>query len=206
MHGDSELKKEEMRGSDMGLDQYVYRMSKLDAESVARIEGTDRNVLPENIFCVRKSIVDERPDLYSDLKDILTEVRMKDTLFDEDAWRAKNNIPKDWGVVSVCYSNKHLHIAYGNGTDREPTVVTPDDYVRFSVDEVALYLVAECTEVMYWRKDYDLAAGMAQYYGRQIEDCGYYMMNDEMIALANSHGTDLEAECEHGSCFYHEWY
>ena len=87
--------------------------------------------------------------------------------------------------------------------------------VKLSIDpdkkEEKEFLVIRLEEIAYWRKDYELSDKIYAAAEREIENCGFYQCNEDMIEAFidcwNCGDTKISIEdIWKEPVFYHEWY
>jgi hypothetical protein len=96
----------------MGLDQYVYRCSKIGKKTLLQLNGKRENEIDwHEYMALRKDDVDENPEMYGDLMDILQPIKLVETLINmyrimedhdvpahyEIGYRSMGNGKKIWG-------------------------------------------------------------------------------------------------------------
>lgn len=196
----------------MGLDMYVRRVSKphLDERKV---------YYPDELYqysVIKKEDFSE--EMYGDLLPYMQPIRFASRSYDTDRIAIEFGItkPRPYG-----YSNGYILFDDGNDLsenrkrieissrdiDEKYTVWSMDSGYAFSTEEVA-----------YWRKAYDVQEFMHSRIRRDVLNCGYYLLNEEIIGdydltfrlpfEDDGYAVNIphEPPSEETALFYHEWY
>ena len=67
----------------MGLDQYIYRLSKVGKDTIKKLNGMHKDDIDyHDYMVVSKETIDKYPNSYSDILDILRPIQVKNTFID----------------------------------------------------------------------------------------------------------------------------
>lgn len=81
---------------------------------------------------------------------------------------------------------------------------------KYTVDREGIAYVSRLEEVMYWRKEYGLQDWIHQMIHSNIENTGYYILEEEFIREYNKMNLGYQMPLifvtGESALFYHEWY
>lgn len=198
----------------MGLDMFVYRVSKphLDDELVYDYSDLDGIIIsaydvddPAVTELTSKSDVTVRK-----LTDLLPYTQLVKVRFKEYDMK---RIQKDFGLPEQSYiggsSSAKITVKSRNG-GKELEIPMSTVKKKYIVDVVENCLFAKCEEVMYWRKAYDVQAWFHGEIQPDVENVGYYILDEYLLKEYNEKYPDyrfpFEIPCGESALFYHEWY
>lgn len=195
----------------MGLDQslrMVRKPNEEDLEEFGKHFAEESHLASFNLDEIRAN---GDYGLIADLEPYAVVVRGKCHGFDERLLRADFDIPEDASVWGICGSQGETRITYGRTDGQgnsERFVATYDDArrQRYVTVEEADFLVCEMSEIHTLRKRYDVQE--VAYDHLPVENCGYYVMDDEAIAAVAACGIDLDGyeTDDEQAVVYWEWY
>ena len=179
----------------MGLDQYIFRISKPQLED--RLYKNDEL----SGFCKAAAQDFETNEcLYKQLKPYVVKRDIECQLYDTEKMIADYNLPKD-SYISM-YSTNGIRIG---GQDISHEEVDR----KYNKTEVVSHYIWIEKEEAYWRKNYELADWMSKNIKGGTENCGYYRLNKTLIKRLNSKfkaNVPAESATEECALFYWEWY
>lgn len=187
----------------MGLDMYCMRARKLTESEVNKVSGLDFDKIPYLVF--GKSEEDGR--LYADLKDYSTPVKYKVSYWDMDKIKKDFDIPKSARICGSYYGDgvTFTFTWKGRGKDKYKEISFKEgeveDYIKKELEDG---FVVSVEKVAYWRKAYDLQDEIHFACDKEIDNCGYYKVNEEMLK-AMQRTEQLVGETK-DDLFYMEWY
>ena len=189
----------------MGLDMYLYKIKKI--EDASRYNGRAEEDIPFTVFNISENDPDFEP-LFGQIADYLYPVSIDVEEFDEEKFTADFGIEPDDYQVSFCYGFDGAEFGYNSG---KIIKLEPSEYIAYFRRVIRERLIADLDEVAYWRKEYDLQEDIHEACGVQIENCGYYPLNDDMWEAIQRHDPDQYNNVylwnEGDSVIvYHEWY
>lgn len=179
----------------MGLDQYVFRISKPQLE--------EREYISDELSgYTRVSAKDFETNvgLYKAIKPYAVKRDVICELYDTEKMIADYNLPKDSYIYM--YSPNGIRIG---GQDISSEEVDR----KYTKTEVVSHYIWIEKEEAYWRKNYELADWMSQNIKGGTENCGYYRLNKTLINRLNSKfkaNVPAESATEECALFYWEWY
>ena len=191
----------------MGLDQYVYRMKKIGKATAKQLEGKNTAEIDYNKFVVMdQDYVDKNPDMFSDIKDILTPVTVIDTTIDIERIKKDYDVPEHWCIYMRSFMGGGA--TYGFSGDGKSVTVSLDDnkLKQYLLEENTPSYVCYMTEVYYMRKHYETQDAMYDLYDGDIQNCGYHHMSEVMIHDLNDLEGKKVLDENATNLYYHEWY
>jgi hypothetical protein len=184
----------------MGLDQYMFRVSKVKGIRKGRSYERDDSLLEGCIFIPAEEI-DE--DMYVALKPFATPIKMSDQVYNME------RIIKDYNLSDDAYIGSFI-----GGTI---TVTSGDKRVSISDEEVHakyittrfrdIYAVAS-EEIYYWRKAYEISEFMNDAVG-PVENCGFYAVNRDVANDLLEYDSKIDPNDfpeTDSNVMYHEWF
>lgn len=185
----------------MGLDMYVYRVEKpgLDTTRVFDEDELDNIVLNEN---------DINNPMYSELLPYCDKVRVIRHYYDFDKIKA------EYGLSGVHISGiiGGTTLFSGMKADGQKIEISKSDKEineEYTVNREEVCYVSSCSEVHYWRKEYDISHWFYEHIGR-VENTGYYILNKELLLAFNKAFPEdtlpVREPDEESAYFYWEWY
>lgn len=193
----------------MGLDQYVYKCSKIGKKTLLQLDGKREAAIDwREYMALRKDGVDEHPEMYSDLMDILQPIKLVETLINMYRIREDNDVPSHYEIGFRSTGNgKTTWKFYGESEEKPVTVSLTDDELKpYIYDQPSTYYICRCKEVYYMRKHYDTQDAIYDAYDGDIQNCGYHHMSQEMIEVLNDMEGKRILDPNAKTLYYHEWY
>lgn len=190
----------------MGLDAYIYRISKPDLPeraftreelsamplSRASVEAFENNI---NLYRQLKPYVVKRDVTYSDIN---LEKIISDYNLPPDSYIYFYSLDKIVisGVDKNC--NEVSQTISGDNIMRDYLITITEPYYIWKEEEEA-----------YWRKNWDLVEWLERTMKKPLENTGYYRLNATLIHRINSkfgsHATE-ESATKESAMFYWHWY
>lgn len=193
----------------MGLDQYIYRCSKIGKKALAQFNGKRESEIDwHEYMTLHKNSVDKHPEMYSDLMDILQPVKLVETLINMHRIREDHDVPSHYEIGFRSVGNgETMWRFYGEPEEKSITVSLTDDELKpYIYDQPAEYYICRGKEVYYMRKHYDTQDAIYETYEGDIQNCGYYHMTQEMIEALNDEEGRRVLDPDAKTLYYHEWY
>lgn len=189
----------------MGLDMYLFEIIKIEEEEKEEL----LNNLVEDYSNKYAFLNKEYVDMFSTALPLLTEVPMKQSYIDIDKIKSDNNIPADAYILCKSHIRDKITLTFSYKVNEEQ--MRKD--VSFQVGEYEIikdvtFYVCKMVEVFYWRKAYEVQDAIHEACYTDIENCGYYVMTEEMFNAIYDTDPDFfnEYKCGKENIFYHEWY
>lgn len=205
----------------MGLDMYLYRITRISTTEQRKLRGkTEKEIYDSgySLFYRPRNKDDERLIKY--IKPYLRGIKISQEYFDMEKIRQDFKIPKTYLQCGSSYA--------GNG-DVSLTFTSRDcqdsKKASFNTNKNPEYILTKLTncyvckerEIGYWRKNYDLQEELyreASYGGVEIENCGYYPLNDGMTRAILRDKWEYSDKVQREDLWddnnsivcYHEWY
>lgn len=210
----------------MGLDMYVYKVTKLsnsDVDHVLHLTPDEiQNIDEDDYFSapVNMTLCDRIDGIkkYDALFPFLTKIHVPRQFVNLAQMKKDFGIPEDWSTGGQGWSwdpgtNKNYNAYHFSNPD-----CTADREVKLEDEEFEQKYVyiesADCylwreEEVSYWRKEYELRDRLHRMIGN-AENCGYYPVTADMKTLMKRyHGfTNGIPRVNHKTTelFYHPWW
>lgn len=189
----------------MGLNMYVYRVHKpiLDEEKIY-----DRSEL-DGIVIGEKDIEEPR---VRQLIPYCAKVRVVNHYYNLE------KLGEDYGLAGAriggwsCDKNGSSTTIYGYKGTRSESITVSDDLIerKYTIDREEICYVCDNDEVHYWRKAYDIQDWFHEKLPEPVENTGYYILPEELLAAFNQEFPEdkLPVEAPDGvyTLVYWEWY
>lgn len=144
----------------MGLDMYLYKVTRLSAGEKARLEGARfEQFEAEGFSCFDKENVDEDyPELFRKVKGLLTPIDVVMRIENLQALKRDEGIPEDAYVCSRSISPNSLSYAFEttDGFSKKVTFALAEYEKKYVLDETRRSYSWKKEQIGYWRKDYGL--------------------------------------------------
>lgn len=193
----------------MGLDQYIYRCSKIGKKTLLQLNGKRKNEIDwHEYMALRKDGVDESPEKYGDLMDILQPIKLVETLINMYRIMEDHDVPAHYETDYRSMGNGKITWGfYGESGEKPITVSLTDDELKpYIYDQPTDYYICRGKEVYYMRKHYDTQDAMYDLYDGDIQNCGYHHMSEVMIHDLNDLEGKKVLDENATNLYYHEWY
>lgn len=196
----------------MGLDMYLYKFSK-PRETVEELNKKSANDLRNNgCFVFYKD--DELPDNFDSIRHLASEVSIDTDYINYKKIRQDFNIPTEARLIGQSYYPDCIGYTFSLKSQVCQNIKIPIDEfeAKYVFTRKADAYCIEAEQVGYWRKYYDLQDAFYEACDTQIENCGYYPLNDEMWEVLRQYDDAQYATVEDyrnaEDCLicYHEWY
>lgn len=202
----------------MGLDQWIYKISKIEDNVMNDIKGMNEKEVCRkygNDISVWK--IDERlEELVEPIKDILQKTEIIFTEYNME------KIYKELGIDDTWHMGYWSSVGHGIDMrfypERKETDVgalEPKEF-HISAEDEKDYLIdvpheaylLRKEEIAYYRKNYDIQEDMYDKCDFEIENCGYYPLNADMKAALRKRDNGIRfPRCKKAEMLvYHEWY
>lgn len=197
----------------MGLDMFVYRITKLKEEEQNEVEKMTYKELCKSDFHMLECD-DDDDSLKRQINSYLFFVQKPVERIHFDRLKKVCDIPEE---ASLCWvisgtfgfkrdnDDKDYEVNYNN--------LTPDQKKQATVTDTLTFAVYKSEELLYWRKAYDLRDKLCEACDVEVENCGYYPLNDKMREVIKEALKEDEREdipdldsTEDSVVCYHEWY
>lgn len=188
----------------MGLDMYVY-MAKKPVMSESKLY---------DYYDVDGLIIDEEEidsEMYRQIKPYCSKIRILNHYMNLEHIARDNNLRE----VHMCgFWNGEYQFEDADSREAFPKKyinVSPEEMKqKYTVDREGIAYVSCLEEVMYWRKEYRLQDWIHQMIHSNIENTGYYILEEEFIREYNKmnpgYQMPLISVTGESALFYHEWY
>ena len=185
----------------MGLDMYLFKAKKPDIPF---------EIYKEDDFLVKDLLLipndEHTEEMYKALVPFMTRIQISASEYDAE------KIKKDFGLEGSIHishmSPKGIAFSDRNRTTEEiPTEIIKNHYTISSLK--TMYAV-DIHQVYYWRKAYGVQEIIHNRHSECIENCGYYVIDDEIADAIAAFDDEFDADIvkrESEPCIlYHEWY
>lgn len=186
----------------MGLDMWIRRVRK---PNLADKVYTSKEIYDMGYSMVSaegddSSIVQLLP--YTIVRNVLTDYYNKEKMI------ADYNLPKN-SYIGM-YSSEGIQISGTNNNGERVSQFISDKEIeeKYIITKSVPHYIWSESEEAYWRKHYDLQEWFYEII-EGLENCGYYILNADMIAEMNKRFDEDVSEEDPTSeeaLFYHEWY
>jgi hypothetical protein len=185
----------------MGLDQYIYRISKPKLEDVVY---TSEEICDMNLSKVTVEDAQKQMSLLADVIPYTIKRNIVIEYYDIKKIITDYNLPSDSHIGMMSYDGIRLYGYDVNGKYVESPLISDEELnSKYTyTKEVPCYIWKE-KEIQYWRKNYPLQSWM------NIENTGYRILDSKRIRETNeAFKTNVPEEDpdEETALFYWEWY
>lgn len=188
----------------MGLDQYIFRIKKLElADRLYTSEELSEmglNKIPAEDF---------HQEMYEQLKPYAVKRDVLCKFYDVEKMITDYNLPNGSRIWSYCGSEITIG-GYDAHNQRVDKTITRDEIDRkYTKTEIVPHYIFSTEEVWYWRKNYDLAEWLDANIKCKLENTGYYKLTKTLIKRINSKfkaEIPEESATKESAMFYWEWY
>ena len=184
----------------MGLDMFMFKVRKLSDKEVASLSGKNTQIFTNDILFFTKKDVEKEDtqDMLRDLKPYLTMIPAVTSFYDVEKIKADNDIPAEAMIGMRCHErNNTMRFTFYWKDGRKEVSFADTDYV---IDENVEVYACHHEEIRYWRKNYELQNKIYENYDGEIENCGYYALNEEFLKELFPRRKYFDG------ILYHEWY
>ena len=205
----------------MGLDMYLYRITRLTDEEKKEVDAMGLNDIYEAGFCTIEFYPDpETPDdplsdpLLKQILDYLYVIKRDQQYVNLDRLKKHFGIPEDAKRCGSVQGSGPWKIFFNKGEKGYEANLheVPEKELERLMDTVEdTFGICKEEEVAYWRKHYDLQTKLHAACDVPVLNCGYYPLNKDMKAAIRRDGArdlkaaDMKATKDSVVC-YHEWY
>ena len=188
----------------MGLDQYIFRISKPNLEErVFKSEEINSMMLTK----VSVEDVEKHSTLFKQVLKYAIKQNIEVEVYNIDKLFVDEGIPADAHIWR--YGSDSVTATYHNEKDERVEVEIPNSVVeKYKGTEIVPHYIWDEKEEWYWRKNYELADWIAGQIGG-TENTGYYRLGKTLIGKLNrKFKTQVpeESATEESALFYWEWY
>ena len=184
----------------MGLDMYIYRVSKpnMSNSMTYNVSDIDGIILNKNDIHLDPKTKQLIP--YTQL------VKVKDKHYNSE------KIKKDFGLSNYFFSEWSPSDVTITDARSGKSVEIPTEILesKYTVERVENKFVCNYEEVKYWRKAYDIQNWFHENIEVCVENTGFYILSVELISKFNKQFTNdyiqIEEPDERSALFYWEWY
>lgn len=194
----------------MGLDMYVYRVRKpkLDTRVYTAKEISEMGLASANIEEVKhESSLLEQILPYTMVRNVT------DEYIDKAKIIADYNLPKNSYIGMWAPNGIQISGTDGNGEYVSQFISKSEIDEKYTLTKTMPTYIWKMEEVAYWRKHYELQEWfydiIEDAHDTQVENCGYYVLDADMIAEMNEQfGENVPEEdpTDDEALVYHEWY
>lgn len=187
----------------MGLDQFLYKVKRMEENEAQKLNSTHIDTFPRNVWSFFSEDIEKEANegMFRDLLPFMRKVEAITSVYDIAKMKADNDIPQDARIFGRGFYDDRceFNFVWGKACDKQSKLIvfSKGEYIKHKIVDV---YVCYAQEVYYWRKNYQVQETIYDYYDREIENCGYYLMDEEFLA-------ELVPELEdYEDIMYHEWY
>lgn len=190
----------------MGLDQYIYRISKPNLENKIYTAEEVSAIVNLN----RVSVTDFEGDVYlvGQLKPYVVKRDIECKFYDVEKMIADYNLPKDSHIWSYGAGRIIIGGTDENGERINQEISNDEIREKYTTTDTLPHYIWEQEEVKYWRKHYDLQDWIYENID-EVDNTAYCMLDAELVEDLNEtfgEGIPVEEPTEESALFYWEWY
>ena len=190
----------------MGLDAYIYRISKPELEdrvfTVSELSSMGLNSIPAVDF-------ETNTNLYGQLRPYAIKRNVERQYYKTDEMISDYRLPSNSYIYFQSSEKIALCGTDDNGNRVAQDISARDVNSKYIGTEIVPYYIFQEEEEAYWRKNWDLVDWLEHNLKKPIENCGYYKLNKTLICRINSkfdrHASE-ESATKESAMFYWEWY
>lgn len=189
----------------MGLDMYVYKVSKIGLEKRTYTSAELREL---GLSFVSADNVKENEDLYYQLLPYTIKRDVSAEFFDMEKIIADYNLPSNSSIGMMSYEKIIVSGKNENGEYVKQEITREEIDNKYTVTKINPYYIWKDKEVAYWRKHYDLQDWVYDALGN-VDNTGYYMLNTNVIQELNdtfNEDVPVMEPTKDSALFYWEWY
>ena len=187
----------------MGLDMNIFRCSRPVVDDARIYERSELNgiILNEE---------DLTNPMYEQLAPYCEKARVLNSYYDME------KIRKDFGLSDEAYIFRigpdGISVTDRKGTSsrKEVNISTDDIESKYTLNKIETCYFAKAEEVSYWRKEYHIQDWFHENLSVQVENTGYYILDENTIDEFNKafpdDAFDAEEPTDDSALFYWEWY
>lgn len=185
----------------MGLDMNIYRCRRpvVDDTRIYDREELNGIILNEE---------DIKEEMYAQLIPYCVKVRILNSYYDME------KIRKDYGLsdqAHICMlSYEGIGISNHPNKSKDIKISREEINEKYTLNKIEMCYFTETEEVAYWRKNYDIQGWFHDNISSNVENTGYYLLDEELLEDFNAAYPDdavqVEAPDETSALFYWEWY
>ena len=195
----------------MGLDMYLYTARRLNDGEMDEMSGKNVGEMYEYGYSVFETNFqsEEEENMYRDILPLCRKITLKTDYVNIKKIAEDNGIEYDHYTMGMWSSNEGYKYYFWKEGDRDNevsvTVSNEDVEKKYTLTEDVEYYIFDHTEIMYWRKNYELQNKLHELYDGRIENCGYHKVNADMMDAIIEDSPEM-VSYETKDVFYHEWY
>lgn len=181
----------------MGLDMFVYKISKANVEErkVYTLKKLDRLA---DIVINEKDIKDSK---IAELKPYLTSVQTINSYYSMSRILKDNGLPETLDA-DLCFVSSE-ETGFSVPSLNKIIAIKSEDIEKYIDHKLETVFVCNETQVCYWRQADDIQSRFLELIGH-VENCGFYKIDEDIIdAINKEFDTNIPYEDD---LFYHEWY
>ena len=178
----------------MGLDVYLYKVSKISTEEKDRLEGA-----PINQSSGYQIFTSEDENEIVFLHPYLSQISMEGEFYDLEKLKEFYKVAIDATVIGRMYSAEQVLFEFSDGSK---VTISPTDFV---VSKDITTFVCKMDEICHWRGDYDVREAAHSTCAVTVENLGYYPLTKKMYDAIKQVAPEFDIEYS-DNLFYHEWY
>ena len=189
----------------MGLDQYIYRVKKLELSE--RIYTTEE-LGKMNLHKIAVEDFESNKELYEQLKPYAIKRDVLCKIYDVEKMITDYNLPSNshiWG----CSGNKIMIGGHDANNQQINQTISYDKIERkYTKTEIIPHYIFSTEEVWYWRKHYDLQDWVYENIDN-VDNTAYCILGADLINELNEtfeEDIPVEEPTEESALFYWEWY
>ena len=190
----------------MGLDMYLYKFKKIDANKAKWFEGEFEKRINDFGYEVW-DVVNEDEEEIEEIKDFLVRTKVYRTVWDYERFEKENNL-KGWRLWSMSdMGSDKTTLNYTKDGQTKEFSLTRTEYNSYYKYKLCDCYIASYKEVDYWRKNYDLQELILDGHDYEIANCQYAKLTDEEVeAIESECGKSYPWLNDDEAYVYMEWY
>lgn len=189
----------------MGLDMYIYKVSKIGLEKRTYTSAEIREL---GLTCIAVDEANEYKQLYADLLPYTIKRDVSAEFLDMEKIIADYHLPSNSSVGMMSYEKITVSGKNDNGEYIRQEITRDEIDNKYTVTKTNPYYIWKDKQVAYWRKHYDLQDWIYDELGN-VDNTGYYMLNTNVIQELNDtfdEDVPVIEPTKDSALFYWEWY
>lgn len=190
----------------MGLDAYIYRISKVELEN--RI-FTSMEIGSLGLSYAWGEDFETNTNLYGQLKPYAIKINTERQYYKTKEMISDYNLPINSYICFQSFDKLTLCGTDDNGDTVRQDISQKELTDKYIGTEIVPYYVWKEEEEAYWRKNWDLVDWLEHTLKKPIENCGYYRLSKTLIHRINSKFDRYASEenaTKDSAMFYWMWY
>lgn len=189
----------------MGLDQYIFKITKAELEE-CDYKADELREMRLNFISLKEA--HDNMDLYSQLLPYTIQRNVSDEFINTEKIIEDYNLPKESYIGMMSYEKIVVRGKNDNGEYVEQEIYREEIDKKYTITKTEPYYIWKSEEVAYWRKYYDLQDWIYETIDG-VDNTGYYILDAETIMELNRKFKTylaVQEPTDKFALFYWEWY